>query len=313
MIKRLVKYASLFILLILMALVIQQRIRTDNDLSAMEEAGEAVETAHGTFRVHTQGAGTPVVFLSGLGTTGPFYDFKPLWQPLSDDHRIIVIERPGYGYNQTSSRDKGIASVVGGYREVLGTLDIETPVTIMAHSMAGLEAVYWAQNHPDEVSHIIGLDMTIAPVLLDVTGTPPRFSGAVQYAVGRLGLSRFMDEKSLESALPVLAYEGFEDEERNHIETLFHANMFNRNILRESRRLNENAETVAENAPARETAMLVFISNDLIDAHPEIKTIFADYFRDSETYESHVLDTGHYVHHEQSSQIIAMFRSFMAD
>ena len=35
------------------------------------------------------------------------------------------------------------------------------PYILFPHSMSGLEAVYWAQQYPDEVTAIIGLDMAV--------------------------------------------------------------------------------------------------------------------------------------------------------
>ena len=46
-------------------------------------------------------------------------------------------------------------------REALEAVGINGPYILCPHSYSGLEAVYWAQNYPDEIEAIIGLDMAV--------------------------------------------------------------------------------------------------------------------------------------------------------
>ncbi len=39
--------------------------------------------------------------------------------------------------------------------------DIKGPYLLIPHSMSGLEAIYWAQNFPNEVSGIVSIDMAV--------------------------------------------------------------------------------------------------------------------------------------------------------
>ena len=46
--------------------------------------------------VYTEGEGDhTIVFMSGWGTTSPILDFKALYSRLSDDYKIVVIEKFG--------------------------------------------------------------------------------------------------------------------------------------------------------------------------------------------------------------------------
>ena len=38
---------------------------------------------------------------------------------------------------------------------------IDGPYVLCPHSMSGIEALYWAQEYPDEIESIIGLDMAV--------------------------------------------------------------------------------------------------------------------------------------------------------
>jgi len=63
--------------------------------------------------VYTKGEGdTTLVFMSGLGTSSPVYDFKVLYNKLSNDYRIAVVERAGYGWSDISSSSRDIDTVV---------------------------------------------------------------------------------------------------------------------------------------------------------------------------------------------------------
>lgn len=44
-------------------------------------------------------------------------------------------------------------------RAALKSAKIEAPYILCPHSMSGIEALYWAQQYPEEVLAIIGLDM----------------------------------------------------------------------------------------------------------------------------------------------------------
>ena len=72
-----------------------------------------------------------LVFMSGGGTCSPILDFKSLYSLLSNKYRIVVIEKFGYGFSDVVDKKRGI------------------------------EALYWAQQYPEEVLAIIGIDMAV--------------------------------------------------------------------------------------------------------------------------------------------------------
>ncbi len=314
--KKILKRSALVLMVLVVALVtglmINNRIQTNSDIDALDMKGTQHDTESGSFRVHDFGEGANLVFLSGLGTTSPYHDFKPLWHDLEESYRIIIIERPGYGYNQTTSSNKEMASVVDGYREVLESLDVTSPLHVVAHSMGGLEALLWAQTHPDEIDSMIGLDIAIPPLLVE-RGAPGLIERNLNFMLGALGLARFMEEEDLERTMPILSMDVFDDAEKEAITTLFHANMFNRDIVRESKALEDNAETIMDRDLPNGLSVLHFISEENLDAHGIEAGYFADYFDFSEPYESEVLETHHYVHHEASETINSAIRTFVDD
>ena len=99
-----------------------------------------------------------LVFMGGHGTMDPVYDFKILYSKLSDEYRIVVIERFGYGYSDDSGLPRDVETEVRHNREALALAGEVGPFVLMPHSQSGISAIYWASKYPKEVSAIVSLD-----------------------------------------------------------------------------------------------------------------------------------------------------------
>lgn len=64
-------------------------------------------------------------FLSGSGTCSPILDFKSLYSLLSDDYRIVVVEKFGYGYSDVVDEDRNIQTILSETRLALNKAGIE--------------------------------------------------------------------------------------------------------------------------------------------------------------------------------------------
>jgi len=122
--------------------------------------GKMVNVNGREMHVYSEGEGKHTfVFLSGGGTRYPTTDFKPLWSLLAEDNRIVVVEKAGYGWSDISDNaPRDMDTLLEETREALRQAQIMPPYILVPHSMSGLEALYWAQNHREEVCAIIGLD-----------------------------------------------------------------------------------------------------------------------------------------------------------
>ncbi|GEM_PF-1396324 len=314
LIKRFFLIFGILIVLLLSGLFINNTLQSRNELGNLSENGERIQTDYGDYHVHTQGEGEPIVFLSGLGTTSPYYDFKPLIDYLDESYKIIVIEKPGYGYNDSNTRDKSLETVVSGLQAVSEIIELSEPFTIMAHSMGGMEAIHWAQKSPDSIKQIVAIDPAIAPMILEEhTPTPNIIERNLQYLIGSLGVSRFMEDEDLYDALPILKYNEFSENEKESIKAQFHGKMFNRNIVREMKELYNNAEIITEKDRPLDTPVLLLLAQENLDSNEDAEDIFIDYFNDFTMVETHILPTDHYIHHEYHREIIDHFIDFTTD
>ena len=122
--------------------------------------GQLVEVDGNNMSIYTEGEGDhTIVFLSGWGTPSPILDFRALYSRLSDDYRIVVIEKCGYGFSDIVDSERDMDTILRQDREALAKAGVEGPFVLCAHSFSGYEATLWAQNYPDEVEAIVGLDM----------------------------------------------------------------------------------------------------------------------------------------------------------
>ena len=104
-------------------------------------------------------ANPKIILMSGSGTVAPVYDFKILYEKLSKNFRVIVMEKFGYGYSDIFDSPADIDTLISTQKKALEAVGEMGPYILMPHSMSGVEALRWAQLYPDDVASIIGNDM----------------------------------------------------------------------------------------------------------------------------------------------------------
>ena len=99
-------------------------------------------------------AGPPIVLVHGassnLGTMR-----VPLGEMLAKKHRVILIDRPGYGWS-TRSENLSPALQAKMIDDVLGQLKIERAVVVV-HSLAGVLGLRMALDYPQRVASLVSL------------------------------------------------------------------------------------------------------------------------------------------------------------
>src|SRR6056297_184629 len=139
--------------------------------------------------VYAEGDGSKtLVFMAGHGTASPMYDFKALYEELSDEYRIAVVERAGYGWSDITSSPRDIDTVLEETRRALKLAGEKPPYVLFPHSMAGLEALHWANLYPEEIKAIIALDAMV-PGYIEQTEEKKSLSPIITF-LARSGLIR---------------------------------------------------------------------------------------------------------------------------
>lgn len=101
-----------------------------------------------------RGSGSPIVLVHGSGSLIQDFVTSGLVDILAQRHRVIVFDRPGYGYTprprNTDWTPEEQARLLDGACAVLG---IDKPL-VVGHSWGTLPALAWALDHPDRISKL---------------------------------------------------------------------------------------------------------------------------------------------------------------
>ena len=244
--------------------------------------------------------GPKLVFMSGSSTVAPAYDFKILYEKLQDDYRIIVIEKFGYGYSDLYVGPADIDTLVGYQRKALEQLGEKGPFVLLPHSMAGIEAIRWKQMYPEEVSALIGLDMTSPISYAEWTDADVESKVKTMRALKKLKLYWL-------SPLPRCA--SFADSDKQQLKLLRKRNAFNECYFKEAECVKQNASYVGEHGTINCPALL-FCSNG--------KQTFNNWIQNQKTFAEEInaelicYDCGHYLHYYKSDEMSAKIKNFMA-
>lgn len=302
--KRLLKRTGKLLLVLLCMVFIFLSVTTIyHHVSLGSEAGKIVPNGKlvevDGHKIHVyaegeKGSKPTLVFMSGSATVAPVYDFKSLYSLLSYEYRIAVVEKAGYGYSEIYEVERDINTMLDEVRQGLSLAGESGPYILFPHSMSGLEAVYWAQQHPEEVTAIIGLDMAV-PESYEYFN----FSSISQLMyIGRatiwLGLHRIPGVYSLnETALT--------EHEIEQQKLLMYRNAVNIDYVLEGKSVYNNAVTVLSGGTL-DLPILMFVSDG-----KEIGEFWIPCqkrFAAQNAAQLIQLDCGHYVHHFEHEYIV---------
>lgn len=286
------------------ALAIYHQIALKKDAVQITPNGQMVDV--GGYQVHVYAEGPSshaptLVFLSGSATIAPVYDFRPLYTLLSDEYRIAVVEKAGYGYSDIVDVSRDVGTMVEEARMALGRAGISHPYILLPHSMSGLEAVYWAQKHPEEVAGIIGLDMATPYSYEDFDFNRINQIKCIGGAAAKLGFFRLPGTYPLQT-------DALTDAEKDQQRLLMYRNAVNSVYIEEGETISENVKTVL-NGGKIFCPVFLFSSNgkEVGDFWISAQARFSE----ENAARLEAFDCGHYLHHYKSEAIAEKIRAFM--
>lgn len=276
-----------------------------------EPLGQIIDINENNISIYVEGSGSKtLVFLSGGGTCSPILDFKSLYSLLSDEYRIVVIEKFGYGYSDIVDEDRNIQTILSETRLALHKAGIDGPYVLCPHSMSGIEALYWAQEYPDEIESIIGLDMAVPEYYENMKINLPLMKLG-QYAAD-LGITRLIPTLAESDAIK---HGTLTNDEKNRYKAIFYNRTATVTMINEAKSAKDNARIVAQNG-VPQVPMLLFISDGTGGTGFDKET----WRRIPEKYISEVkagkyieLDCPHYVHDYEYGRISEEIKRFLRE
>ncbi len=258
-----------------------------------------------------------IVFLAGAMVTSPILEYKPLWEKLTGDFRIAIVEKAGYGFSQgNTGASRDAKTMVDESREALAKAGIAPPYYLAPHSYSGIEAVYWAMQYPQEVAGILGLDMaTPRFALAQDEAYPPERKTAMVDRQNRL-FACVQKSKFWQKIYEVLVFKKallwksncLDEQERAEYRRLFFENICHSEFREEQGKSAENARLAAE-ADLSGTPALLFISD--MNVMLKNTTWKAENSAYAQSHSWQVRDAkSHQLYVEQPEEIVAAWREF---
>ena len=267
--------------------------------------GIEVEVDGHNMNIYIEGEGDhTLVFMSGWKVPCPVYEYKPLYSKLSDEYRCVIIEKFGYGFSDEYDGPRDFDTLVRQDREALQKAGIEGPYVLCAHSLSGLEAELWAQEYPEEVETIIGLDMCLGGCFDPVEDVESSKKQNRLDKVGAFfGINRFL--------MSISEFEGLSEEDIKLYIAVGCKNLGNNTAAREF----EGIVTVFDeikSAPLPTVPTIQYVSGvnkdrELwVNSHQDIVNASVNglYIQ---------LDCGHYVHNFESERIAQEIKEFIGE
>ena len=297
------------IVLFIIVSFVRHKICSFRERKLLTPLGKIVEVIGQNISVYSEGEGDKtLVFLSGGGTCSPILDFKSLYSLLSNEYKIAVVEKFGYGFSDVVDEQRDIDTMLSETRMALEKAGIEGPYVLCPHSMSGLEALYWAQKYPEEVEAIIGLDMAV-PAYYDEMRISIPITKLGQYGAA-LGITRWIPSLAESDAIKIGT---LSEEEKEIYRAVFYQRTATVTMIDEVKAVKDNAKTVKENG-VPQVPMLLFISNGSGGTGFTEETwrrIPKEYIAGCDNASYIELDCPHYVHDYEYEKISEEIRNLL--
>lgn len=309
---RRIKIALLILLVILVSFIlisyINHRIQLVREDELFIPIGQQVIVDGRKMHVYSEGNGViTLVFMAGGGTSAPVLDFKSLYSLLSDEYRVVVIEKTGYGFSDVADVERDIDSVLSDTRQALALANIQGPFVLCPHSMSGIEAIYWAQTHPDEVTAIVGLDMAVPEAYKNYEISLPMLK--LGKLIADTGIIRWFPSLAKSDAIK---YGTLTDAEKELYRVIFYRRTATKTMLNEVQEIKTSATLVRENGSIR-VPVLIFSSNGQgtgwnAEAWRGFQKDFISNLENGTLIE---LESSHYVHDIEYERIAEEMKGFL--
>ena len=147
-----------------------------------------------------RGKGSPVLLVHGNAVSGDDFDISGVSDLLLQNHRVIIIDRPGFGHSaRPRNRDWSAAEQAELLLAALQRLGVERPV-VVGHSWGAIVTLAMAVQHPDRLAGIVLIGGYYFPstrmdVMAATIGTIPVIGDVANHTttplVGRLVMPLF--------------------------------------------------------------------------------------------------------------------------
>ena len=293
------------VLLLLLSSFTYHRLSLQREKASLNPMGQMVSVNGHDMSVFVKGNGPQtLVFLSGAGTASPILDFKDLYDGLSKQYKIVVVERAGYGYSEDTSKSRDVSEVLSETRQALAKAQVSGPYIILSHSMASLETLLWQEKYPSEIKAIIGLDWAL-----------PESYSQLRMHSQILRMARLGSQLGLLRYIPSRLYvpnENLSSSDRRLYQRIAYRQILSQAMLNESLSVKENAKKIDAKIDSQiPTLLLVSNGEGTSFSKEEWRNYAARFAKDQKNIELTFYDAPHYLYHYQTKEVVAKIEDFI--
>jgi len=293
------------VLVLLLASFIYHRLALQREKASLDPMGQMVSVNGHDMSVFVKGNGPQtLVFLSGAGTASPILDFKDLYDGVSKQYKIVVVERAGYGYSEDTSKSRDVSEVLSETRQALAKAHVSGPYIILSHSMASLETLLWQEKYPSEIQVVIGLDWAL-----------PESYAHLKMHSQILRMARLGSQLGLLRYIPSRLYvpnENLSSSDRRLYQRIAYRQILSQAMLNESLSVKGNAKKVDAKINSQIPTLLLVSNGEGTSFSKEEWRHYATRFaKDQKNIELTFYDAPHYLYHYQTKEVVAKIEDFI--
>jgi pimeloyl-ACP methyl ester carboxylesterase len=297
---------SIFLAFLLLSTIINSTL-TSFEKTKFKAPGKLVKIDNGYNHIFTEGkSGKNIILLTGAGTPSPIYDFKPLSNQLKRNFIVTTVEPFGYGWSSTTNKVRSSENIIAELRELLIKANINPPYILVAHSISGIFALYYANKYPEEINGILCLDTTVPEIAkyIGVDTSSNVFSFFRATGLVRIGLSIFPNYFGYNTS----EYSPFDRKMLNMTENWNIGNICisNELLLRKT-----NCEQLINISFPSNFPTIMILSKDTIKQTPfDWERMHRNILGTNPNSKIFIFNGGHYIHHDNTEKISSIIDEY---
>ena len=293
------------VLLLLLSSFTYHRLSLQREKASLNPMGQMVSVNGHDMSVFVKGEGPQtLVFLSGAGTASPILDFKDLYDGLSKQYKIVVVERGGYGYSEDTSKSRDVSEVLSETRQALAKAHVSGPYIILSHSMASLETLLWQEKYPSEVKAIIGLDWAL-PESYSHLKMHPQILRMARWG-SQLGLLRYLPSRLY------VPNDNLSSSDCRLYQRIAYRQILSKAMLNESLSVKENAKKVTSSIDSQiPTLLMVSNGGGTGFSQKDWRHYATSFEKDQKNIEVTFYDAPHYLYHYRTKDVAEKIEEFI--
>ena len=277
-VKKALAIITCILILFLAITFVIHRILLSKEKQILIEAGYYNSVSVGDYSLNVYDFGNQngrhtFVGLSGLGVFDYSVRMERLMGDFTEENRIVIVDRAGYGLSDDTKDPQTLESVVNNYRTALKNAGIEGPYILLPHSLGGAYATYWVSQYPEEIEGVVfiaGTQLGDNPDIALENGSAIENRFAI--AANQMGLVRLGKSFLLNSVVPGMNYS---NEQRKYSEALNLHNTFNYAFSYEEEHMNEICNTAYHEIKSNNVPKLYICSSWGFQTREEIDEMLA--------------------------------------